>query len=124
MVKLRGLPFSAGVKDVFSFLDDCKIKNADKGITFTFSPDGRPSGEAFVELCSDDDVEKALGHNRENMGWRYVEVFKALRSQMNWSLHKIEPGMTDGTGAGVVRLRGLPYGCTEEQIGEFFSGIF
>ena len=72
-----------------------------------------------MELCSDEDVEKALGHNHENMGRRYVEIFRALRSQMEWDLRK--DNKTEGTG--VVRLRGLPYGCVIEQINTFFSGL-
>lgn len=73
-----------------------------------------------MELCSDDDVEKALGHNNENMGWRYVEVFRSMRSQMDWDLSRDE---NEGQGAGVVRLRGLPYGSTEVQIKTFLSGL-
>ena len=72
-----------------------------------------------MELCSESDVEKALAHNHENMGWRYVEVFRALRSQMDWDLRRNDE---EAGGEGVVRLRGLPYGCTEEQIHEFLSG--
>ena len=73
-----------------------------------------------MELCSDDDVEKALCHNHEHMGRRYVEVFRALRSQMEWDLRKED--RTEG--AGVIRLRGLPYGCVIEQINTFLAGLY
>lgn len=89
---------------------------------FTFSVDGRPSGEAFVELASANDVEKALAHNHENMGRRYVEIFRANRSQLDWDCRK-EERVSSEEGSGVVRIRGLPFGCTEEQIVTFFSGI-
>lgn len=88
---------------------------------FTFSVDGRPSGEAFVELSSAEDVEKALAHSHEHMGRRYVEIFRANRSQWEWDTRKEET--VSGEGSGVVRLRGLPFGCTEEQIATFFSGL-
>lgn len=106
------------MKDVVCLLRDAKIMNEEKGIKFTFSLDGRPSGEAFVELCSEADQAKALTHNHENMGRRYVEIFKANRSQMEWDCSKEERL----SATGVVRLRGLPYGCTEEQVVSFFSG--
>ena len=35
--------------------------------------EGRPSGEAFIEMTCQEDVEKALKKDRENMGKRYVE---------------------------------------------------
>lgn len=121
IVRLRGLPYSAQVKDVVFLLRDCKIKDEEKGVMFTFSVDGRPSGEAFVDLCSEVDQDKALAHNHENMGRRYVEIFKANRSQMEWDCRK-EDKMSAGETSGVVRLRGLPFGCTEEQVVTFFAG--
>ena len=119
IVRLRGLPYSAQAKDIMGLLHDCKIKNEEKGVFFTFSTDGRPSGESFVELCSEIDLDKALAHNHENMGRRYVEIFRANRNQMEWDCHKEERMSSSG----VVRLRGLPYGCTEEQIVTFFAGL-
>ena len=121
IVRLRGLPYSAQVKDIMCLLHDCKIKNDEKGVMFSFSMDGRPSGEAFVELCSQEDQEKALAHSHENMGRRYVEIFKANRSQMEWDCRKDER-LSAGETTGVVRLRGLPFGCTAEQIATFFQG--
>ena len=122
IVRLRGLPYSAQVKDILCLLKDCQVKGEEKGVKFAFGVDGRPSGEAFVELCTAEDVEKALAHSHEHMGRRYVEVFRANRSQLEWDCKKEE--RASGTeGSGVVRLRGLPFGCTEEQIHTFFSGI-
>ena len=89
---------------------------------FTFAADGRPSGEAFVELCSAEDVDKALAHSHEHMGRRYVEIFRANRSQLEWDCRK-EERMNNAEGSGVVRLRGLPFGCSEQQVEIFFSGF-
>lgn len=116
------MPYSAQVKDILTLLSDCKVKDEAKGVKFTFDVEGRPSGEAFVELCSAEDVEKALAHSHEHMGRRYVEIFRANRSQMEWDCRK-EDRSGGGEGSGVVRLRGLPFGCTIEQIENFFSGM-
>lgn len=52
---------------------DCKIVNNGGGIHFTYTREGRPSGEAFVELETEDDLKIAVKKDRETMGHRYVE---------------------------------------------------
>jgi len=42
-------------------------------IHFTFNRDGRPSGEAYIELSSEQDVNVALSKNQQHMGKRYIE---------------------------------------------------
>lgn len=39
----------------------------------TTTREGRPSGEAYIELASEEDVEAALKMDRKHMGKRYVE---------------------------------------------------
>lgn len=39
----------------------------------TLSREGRPSGEAYVEMMSEEDVEKACKRDRDHMGHRYIE---------------------------------------------------
>ena len=46
--------------------------------------EGRPSGEAFIEVEAQDDVQKALDKDRCTMGKRYIEVFS---SSVRLSLH-------------------------------------
>ena len=52
---------------------ECEIAGGEDGIHFTYSRDGRPSGEAFVELVSEDDVTNAVAQNNEHIGSRYIE---------------------------------------------------
>lgn len=87
-----------------------------------------------MELQSEDDVSKALAHHNEHMGRRYVEMFRASRGQMDWECRlenkSYGEGGVGGEGGGsglggsggVVRLRGLPYGCSEEDVRRFFTG--
>uniref|UniRef100_A0A8B9YN16 Heterogeneous nuclear ribonucleoprotein F n=1 Tax=Bos mutus grunniens TaxID=30521 RepID=A0A8B9YN16_BOSMU len=123
VVKLRGLPWSCSVEDVQNFLSDCTIHDGVAGVHFIYTREGRQSGEAFVELESEDDVKLALKKDRESMGHRYIEVFKSHRTEMDWVLKHSGPNSADTANDGFVRLRGLPFGCTKEEIIQFFSGL-
>ena len=52
---------------------DCDIVGGKNGIHFTYVRDGRPSGEAYIELRSEDDVQQALTKDKQTMGKRYIE---------------------------------------------------
>ncbi|KAK2083857.1 hypothetical protein P7K49_039093 [Saguinus oedipus] len=123
VVKLRGLPWSCSVDDVQNFLSDCTIHYGATGVHFIYTREGRQSGEAFVELGSEDDVKLALKKDRESMGHRYIEVSKPHRTEMDWVLKHSGPNSADSANDGFVRLRGLPFGCTKEEIVQFFSGL-
>jgi len=45
-------------------------------------PNDKPTGEAFVEVMTEDDVEKALNRSGAAMGSRYIEVFRSSMSDM------------------------------------------
>lgn len=51
----------------------CEIQDGKDGVHFTYVPDGRASGEAFVDLLSADDIKKALSKNKQHMGKRYID---------------------------------------------------
>jgi len=40
--------------------------------------EGRPSGEAYVEMESDEDLKAALKKDREHMGNRYIEGYTQI----------------------------------------------
>ncbi|XP_029113360.1 heterogeneous nuclear ribonucleoprotein H-like isoform X1 [Scleropages formosus] len=123
VVRVRGLPWSCSVDEVQRFFSDCKIANNGTNIHFTYTREGRPSGEAFVELESEEDLKIAVKKDRETMGHRYVEVFKSNSVEMDWVLKHTGPNCPETAGDGLVRLRGLPFGCSKEEIVQFFSGL-
>eukprot|EP01065_Artemidia_motanka_P005943 TRINITY_DN12890_c0_g1_i1.p1 TRINITY_DN12890_c0_g1~~TRINITY_DN12890_c0_g1_i1.p1 ORF type:complete len:311 (+),score=56.45 TRINITY_DN12890_c0_g1_i1:53-985(+) len=81
VVRLRGLPFSATEVDVANFLTGVKIAN--RGVHMVLLADNRPSGEAFVEVMSREDVHIALARDRQQLGHRYVEVFASSHREMH-----------------------------------------
>ena len=44
-----------------------------ESVHLTVTREGRPSGEAYIELDTEEDLEEALKKDRESMGKRYVE---------------------------------------------------
>jgi len=49
-------------------------------------------------------------------------VFKAKRAEMNWAVKHSGPRDVMTEMEAIVRLRGLPYACSKEEIANFFSG--
>lgn len=90
-VKLKGIPFEASVTDVSRFLSDCVISGGDQGVTILMGADGRPSGEALVVLVTHGDMVKALNHDRQHMGSRYIEVMFISQEQF-LDATKTQPG--------------------------------
>ncbi|XP_053720338.1 heterogeneous nuclear ribonucleoprotein H3 isoform X1 [Synchiropus splendidus] len=123
VVRIRGLPWSCTPEEVASFFSDCDIVGKVDGVCFTFSKEGRPSGEAFIEVKTSEDFKNALAKDRKYMGHRYIEVFKSNRSEMDWVLKRNGPADYDSSSGCMLRLRGLPFGCSKEEIVQFFSGL-
>lgn len=52
----------------------------------------------------------------------FISVFKSNSVEMDWVLKHTGPNCPDTAGDGLVRLRGLPFGCSKEEIVQFFAG--
>lgn len=138
VVRLRGLPFNCTDMDILKFLAgldvvDCLLVNKN----------GRFSGEAYVVLASPMQAEFALQRDRQNMGRRYVEVFKckkqdyynAVASEVNAGAYNEEYHLGSPPPRSkrqfedkehmdyteVLKLRGLPYSVTKSEIIDFFG---
>ncbi|KAK9273097.1 hypothetical protein L1049_017904 [Liquidambar formosana] len=76
VVRLRGLPFDCSEADISEFfhgLDIVDVLFVHKNSRFT--------GEAYCVLGYPLQVDFALQRNRQNMGRRYVEVFRSKRQE-------------------------------------------
>lgn len=51
----------------------------------------------------------------------FVAVFKVNRAEMEWVI-KRSGSSSNSNEDGCVRLRGLPFGCSKEEIAQFFTG--
>merc|ERR1711962_738843 len=133
LVKLRGLPWKVTAQEVVSFLGDCTIVGGLNGVRMINSPDGTFSGDAFVELASEADWQRARTHHNMNLGSRYIEVQDGNRAEMEWHLNYgmgASAGAPAGSNSGAapagdffVKIRGVPYDVTIAHIMNFFSGF-
>ncbi|KAL0192992.1 hypothetical protein M9458_011288, partial [Cirrhinus mrigala] len=89
-----------------------------EGIHIIHNRNGRSKGQAFIELEHEEDVCKALDLHKHYLGQRFVEVYEVTNKDAE-AILKATQQVTESDG--VVRLRGLPFSCTEKDIIQFFS---
>uniref|UniRef100_A0A1I7ZW69 RRM domain-containing protein n=2 Tax=Steinernema glaseri TaxID=37863 RepID=A0A1I7ZW69_9BILA len=129
VVRCRGLPWSCTEEDLrvfFGVAAESMVK-----VVLTKTKEGRASGEAYVQFSDEKGYGIAMSKDRETLGNRYVEVFPSTSAEMEqprgYGGSRPPPGggssFVSPLGASVVRLRGLPYGCTKEEIIRFFDGL-
>ncbi|KAK6138330.1 hypothetical protein DH2020_027914 [Rehmannia glutinosa] len=81
VLRMRGLPFSAGKDDIIDFFKNFTLSEESIHITYNF--EGRPTGEAFVEFASTEDAKAALVKDRMTLGSRYIELFQSSPEELN-----------------------------------------
>ena len=75
VIKIRGLPYQTTAIEVCRFFKDCEIVGGPKGIYFPHNERGLPTGEAFVEMESATDIDKALERHKDCIGERFDLLF-------------------------------------------------
>lgn len=75
LIRIRGLPFTTTKQEIAEFFEGINIINGEDGIHLaSFGLHStKPLGEAYIELASEDDYEKAQNFHKKNMGSRYIE---------------------------------------------------
>ncbi|KAL9327198.1 hypothetical protein ACSQ67_007843 [Phaseolus vulgaris] len=139
VVRLRGLPFNCTDIDILKFFAGLTIVDV-----LLVNKSGRFSGEAFVVFAGAMQVEFALQRDRQNMGRRYVEVFRckkqdyynAVAAEINYEgiydndYHGSSPPPSRSKRFSdkdqmeyteILKMRGLPFQVTKSQIVEFFK---
>jgi RNA recognition motif-containing protein len=81
IVRLRGLPWTCSENDVVNFFLGIPI--VPNGVHFVRNAHGKATGEAFVQLHTQESVHFALQRHKKMMGRRYIEVFKSSPVDMS-----------------------------------------
>ncbi|KAG8143947.1 putative Epithelial splicing regulatory protein [Naja naja] len=86
-VRLRGLPYTAGIDDILEFMGDATGDIKPHGVHMVLNQQGRPSGDAFIQMKSSDRAFLvAQKCHKKMMKDRYVEVFQCSGEEMNFVL--------------------------------------
>eukprot|EP00884_Botryococcus_braunii_P021068 jgi/Botrbrau1/7645/Bobra.0159s0089.4 len=83
-VKLRGIPFNISKAEIIRFFEGCGTIREEQ-VKIVMGMDGRPSGEAYVEVAGPDaKFRLALSKDRQIMpnSSRYVEIFTSNREEV------------------------------------------
>uniref|UniRef100_A0A803YPR8 Epithelial splicing regulatory protein 1 n=1 Tax=Meleagris gallopavo TaxID=9103 RepID=A0A803YPR8_MELGA len=117
IVRMRGLPFNVTTEEVLAFFGQhCPVTGGKEGVLFVTYPDSRPTGDAFVLFACEEYAQNALKKHKDLLGRRYIELFRSTAAEVQQVLNR-----------DCIRLRGLPYAATIEDIldflGEFSTDI-
>jgi len=88
LVRMRGLPFTSTAEDVLEFLRPAEPVGGSHGVVFACTPDGRPTGEAYMEFSKSEDHQHALTRHKELLGTRYIEVFDSTKGELYYIVHQ------------------------------------
>lgn len=128
-VKLRGVPFNVKEQQIREFMTPLKPV----AIRIGKNESGNRTGYAYIDLRSEEEVQKALKKNKDYIGGRYIEVFsidatghKEKRKPKEIDRHftrtlKENEEEEDVSESGRLFIRNLPYTCTEDDVKELFS---
>lgn len=119
---MRGLPWQATDTDIALFFHGLNIMPG--GIALCLSSEGKRNGEALVRFENAEQREMALQRHRKFLYNRYIEIYRAGSDDFIQMAIGVDPEarrFTSQKAAMIVRMRGLPFNCTEQQIKDFFS---
>jgi len=120
-IRLRGLPYSATVEDIKKFFGpEINIKD----VHIVNNTEGRPSGEAYVHLESNTDLQLAQEKDHEKMDRRYIEIFTIGDVEIDQVLRRMNmKHQAESSDQGTIRVFGLPFTCKKEDLVGFFKDM-
>lgn len=117
-------------QDVLEFLGSLKNLKVDD-VAFRYKKSRQFSGLAFVKLANKEEMEECLTYHKKDIipDQRYVEVFVSSKTEFKSALNTKEGSKREGTAIseiaskdnGFMKVRGLPFDSTLEDIQGFFA---
>ncbi|XP_041834572.1 RNA-binding protein 12 [Melanotaenia boesemani] len=130
-VYLKGLPYEADKKQIKEFFKNLAM--VEDSIYIAYGPNGRATGEGFLEFKSEQDYKTALGAHMQYMGSRFIQVHPIGRKGMLEkidSIRKREAVQGDGkTQDGLkaprncAHISNIPYNISKKDVRAFLEGV-
>ncbi|XP_062842276.1 RNA-binding protein 12 [Trichomycterus rosablanca] len=132
-VYLKGLPYEAENKQIFEFFKNLDI--VEDSIYIAYGPNGRATGEGFVEFRNEMDYKVALGCHMQYMGSRFIQVHPITKKNMFEKIDAIRKKMQGsqgdkgGSGDGgrgartCAHITNIPYNVSKKDVRLFLDGF-
>lgn len=130
-VYLKGLPYEADKKQIKEFFNNLAI--IEDSIYIAYGPNGRATGEGFLEFKTEQDHKTALGAHMQYMGSRFIQVHPISRKGMHEkidSIRKREAAHGDGKNSDGLKsprncahITNIPYNISKKDVRAFLEGI-
>ncbi|KAJ8600655.1 hypothetical protein CTAYLR_010686 [Chrysophaeum taylorii] len=133
VVKLKGLPYSSTEDDIASTFFSGEIDAS--RVHVLLGGDGRATGQAYAEFRSTRRARNAIArYDKKELGGRWIDLIEATRGELYSAQHASATalrslasndgglGVVPSSDVGILRVRGLLFEATREDVAEFFSG--
>ncbi len=104
-IRMHGLPFRASEYEIAKWFEPDSICC---DVEVHLNREGRPSGDATAFFDTEEQAERAMAKDRQEMGGRYINLTKDCTRALSRSGY-------------FVRMSGLPFRATEQEIKDFFQ---
>ncbi|XP_068170434.1 RNA-binding protein 12 [Antennarius striatus] len=130
-VYLKGLPYEADKKQIKEFFNNLAI--IEDSIYIAYGPNGRATGEGFLEFKTEQDYKTALGAHMQYMGTRFIQVHPISQKGMLEKIDTIrkreavhgEGKNHDGLKAprNCAHISNIPYNISKKDVRAFLEGV-
>jgi len=130
-VYLKGLPYEAEKRQIQEFFKNLSL--VEDSVYIAYGPNGRATGEGFLEFKTEQDYKTALGSHMQYMGSRFIQVHPISRKGMLEKIDAIRkrsgvPG--DGKTQEVSKsprncahITNIPYNVSKKDVRAFLDGV-
>lgn len=129
-VYLKGLPYEADKKQIREFFKNLGV--VEDSIYIAYGPNGRATGEGFLEFKSEQDHKSALGAHMQYMGTRFIQVHPISRKGMLEKIDSIRKREAVGDGKNqdgmksprnCAHITNIPYNISKKDVRAFLEGL-
>ncbi|CAL8336212.1 unnamed protein product [Lota lota] len=130
-VYLKGLPYEAEKRQIQEFFKNLSM--VEDSVYIAYGPNGRATGEGFLEFKTEQDHKTALGSHMQYMGSRFIQVHPISRKGMLEKIDSIRkrsgvPGdaktqEVSKSPRNCAHITNIPYNVSKKDVRAFLDGV-